>query len=243
MLQPGAALLEVDHCLHLGDGHALHVEDAAAIDPGQLDTGRERGREPLLGIGRRDVDVVVQHQRPGVLAVQPGVEVGLARPHHLDADGDAGGLEPAGQEARPGHLVAGGLAGVDPHVLLEELHLGQVRIVALDPLLGAPVPQGTVQEGHQTPGDPPHQHQAGVEGDAGRLPVRLLKNDEPALHGTRDDKPDSSHCVASPQSWTLQSPAALSQRSAALSQCSTALSQCSALTREIHTGRESMKPR
>ena len=98
--QRHAALLEVDHRQHLGDGDALHVEDAAAVDPGELDARLERRREPLLGIGRRDVDVVVQHQRPGVLAHQPGVEVGLARAHLLDAVGDAGRLELAGEEAR-----------------------------------------------------------------------------------------------------------------------------------------------
>ena len=98
---------------------------------------------------------------------QPGVEVRLARAHRLDAVGDAGGLELAGQELGARELVAGRLAGVDPHVLLEQLDLRQVGVVAVDPLLGLAATQGRVEELDHAPGQQPATRT--------RLPYRAIR--------------------------------------------------------------------
>ena len=65
--------------LQLRDGDALHVEGAAAVDPGRIDGAAERRIDPLLRVADGvDVDVVVEDQRLIALARQHGDQVGLA---------------------------------------------------------------------------------------------------------------------------------------------------------------------
>jgi hypothetical protein len=110
----------------------------------------------------------VEDERPRVFPFNRRVEVGPLLPHHLDARGDAHRFELVGQEAGAGDLVAGGVAGVDLHVLLQKLHLGEVGVVAVDPLLGRAGLHRLIEELDQAVGHRPGQQETGVEGQAGR---------------------------------------------------------------------------
>ena len=129
--------------------------DAAAVDPGQLDARLERRREPLLGIDRRDVDVVVQHQRPRVGADQPGVEVRRARSPTISICW--GCRRPrAGRPRKRAPAISSpvvSLVSIRTYCC-RSLTSGGSAVVRLHPLLGGMAAQGAVEERDQQPGQP-----------------------------------------------------------------------------------------
>ncbi len=62
---------EPEHDLQLHGRHALHVHGTAAVDVAVGDLARERVARPALGIGRHDVEVRQEEQRPAARAVAP----------------------------------------------------------------------------------------------------------------------------------------------------------------------------
>ena len=67
----------------------------------------------------------------------------------LDVDGNTCSFELAGEKASAVELAAGAGAGVDAHVLLEELYLGHLRVVDRLPERGRALLEQGVDEGRR----------------------------------------------------------------------------------------------
>jgi hypothetical protein len=121
--QPGARPLQQHERHQRHRDHVLHVDRAAAPDVAALFDRRERIVLPALALGRHDVEVAVEQERPALaLAAQPRHHAGAPRIALDDRVLDALGLEHARDVVGRGALVARGVGRVNSQERLEMTH-------------------------------------------------------------------------------------------------------------------------
>ena len=103
--------------------------------------------------------------RAGVVALEDRPQIGLVAADALDGGGNPRRLELPRQELRPLELAAGGVAGVDPHVLLQQLHCRHRRHSRRS-AHGACTPHHGLQKPAAEPRRGRHHREAAVERDA-----------------------------------------------------------------------------
>ena len=108
-------LLRRQHRGELGDGDALHVEDAPPDDPRRIDPALEGGHDPVLGTAYRiDIEVVVEDQRLLGCPLEDRPQVRLRARMLFNLDRQAGVLQDPRQVASGVDLPAPLGRRVDP---------------------------------------------------------------------------------------------------------------------------------
>jgi hypothetical protein len=139
----------------LQDALRLHVLGAAAVDEPVLQQAGERRHRPARGVGRHDVHVVGEDQRPpGAAALERREQVRAPGRELVHHHGDAFVLEDRLVEQRGLQLAARRVRGVDLEVLAEKAD-GQV--VPGGRLLRASDGGGEQAEGQRRDGEQSHR--------------------------------------------------------------------------------------
>ena len=110
-----AGALQRDERHQLGDRDALRVERPASVDVAVLPHAAERRHAPGTRVGRDDVEVGEEDDRPAAPAPgEEGVEVAAVRARLDHVGRDALRPELARERVRGRRLAAGRILGVDP---------------------------------------------------------------------------------------------------------------------------------